>query len=112
MTGHYPCAGDTSVCLTVGEDHQAFVRASGELDIATADRLDDALQAAALCSTSIHLDLEHVRFMDARTVAVLVQRDNLCRREGGRLQLHNISGEPRRVLEICGLGRMIGQDQT
>jgi anti-sigma B factor antagonist len=108
MTRGYPYATHTTVQLTVTAGHEAYVRAAGELDIATADRLADALDAAALCASSIHLDLEHVRFMDARTVGVLARQDRVCRRAGGSLRLHNATGEPRRVLQLCGLENLLG----
>jgi anti-anti-sigma factor len=107
MRQNYPCPCQTTVQLTVTGGNEALIQASGELDIATAERLDDALDAAALCSSSIHLDLEHVRFMDARTVEVLAQHDALCRKEGGRLHLHNTTGEPRKVQQLCGLDRLL-----
>ena len=107
MSHAYAPGAETTVQLTVTAGHEALVQASGELDIATADRLRDALDAAALCARSIHLDLSQVTFMDARTAGVLAERARVCRRAGGTLQLHNIGSGPRRVLMLCGLGTLL-----
>lgn len=95
-----------TVQLTIA-DHEAVVTPAGEFDLATVHRLNDALDAASQCSSSIRLDFGGVTFIDSRTVDVLVEHARACARTGGQLQIHNSAGEPRKVLLLSGLRYLV-----
>ena len=49
------------------------VRVAGELDYARADALSDALAGAVRLDHDVHLNLNHLRFIDAGAAAVILQ---------------------------------------
>jgi anti-sigma B factor antagonist len=57
-----------------GPDPGAVVTVEGEIDIATAGKLDEALADAAERGGRITVDLSRVRFMDSAGVKVLFKR--------------------------------------
>jgi anti-sigma B factor antagonist len=73
---------------------------NGELDLATAPKLRTALADA---TGSVRLDLGGVTFLDSSAISVLVETHQRLDGASGRLVLHNLSDQTRRVLEIAGL---------
>ncbi len=85
--------------VTTDEDVQVFVL-RGELDVANAEEVKQALTAA---SGSVVVDLSELSFIDSSGLTALVHaRDDVCGR-GGRLVLRGANGSVRRVFEITGL---------
>jgi anti-anti-sigma factor len=64
------------------------VRVAGELDYARADVLSDALAEAVRLDHDVHLNLNHLRFIDAGAAAVIL-------RTAANLP------EPRRMIVVC-----------
>lgn len=75
------------VSLRDGGLDVAWVRAVGELDIATAPRLDQMLRTAELRARRLVLDLRELTFMDSCGVHVIVNASIRARRAGCRLVL-------------------------
>lgn len=98
-----PLDPQLSVAVVITESREAVVFPEGELDIANEERLEDILRAASMCTSSVHLDLSRVSFMDRRVAELLRRHAGHCERAGGRLRVRNTAGEPRRVLRLCGL---------
>jgi anti-anti-sigma factor len=92
--------------LTV-EDHEdrLVVAATGELDLATAGALEDAVLPAVRDGRHVVLDLRGLDFMDSSGVRVIVAAHVAAGEHDGRLSLVRLeAGTPiRRVLEISGL---------
>jgi anti-sigma B factor antagonist len=63
----------------------AWVRVVGELDIATAPRLEQMLRSAELCARRLVLDLRGVAFTDCSGVHVIVNASIRARQAGRRL---------------------------
>jgi anti-sigma B factor antagonist len=78
----------------------------GELDLATAPRLRDALIEAIDTGTHIVVDLELVGFVDSVGFGVLVGGLKRARTHGGDLVLVCSSRTVLRPLEITGLDRV------
>ena len=83
------------------------VSVTGELDLATAPRLRDALAAAlGRGRRRIVLDLLGVSFMDSSGLSVIVQAYKTIRADGG-LTIACATDMVCQVFEITGLGRVI-----
>jgi anti-sigma B factor antagonist len=59
-------------CLRTAADGEVRVTVSGELDIATAPELEDALRTAQRSATAVTLDINRLRFMDVRGLHVVL----------------------------------------
>jgi len=80
------------------------VEPTGELDIATAELLEAELRAVELSDAeTIVLDLSGLSFMDSTGLRVLLDFNERCGGDGGRLRV--ITGSPAvdRLLDIVGL---------
>ena len=76
----------------------------GELDIATSELLENELRAAEDSdAATIVLDLSGLRFMDSTGLRVVLDFNERCGGDGGRLRV--IAGAPavERLLDIVGL---------
>jgi anti-sigma B factor antagonist len=80
------------------------VSAAGEIDIATAPALDEALDAAvAEGNTRVAVDLEQVTFMDSTGLRSLITSDRRLTELEGDLVIIAPGGPARRLLEIAGV---------
>jgi anti-sigma B factor antagonist len=102
--------------ISVREDHlltvrsesdgcSLLVRASGEIDFASAAMLEEELGRALGCDASvIALDLGDVEFIDVTGLGVLVAAAERFREEDNRLSMWLGSGAAvRRLVELCGV---------
>ena len=117
----YPCGvvsqpreldvGDVSPALEVREirvGHRAVLAVSGELDLATADTLQTAVDAAiASGAAEIWVDLSHVAFMDSTGLRVLLRAQALLRARSKSFAVICPPGPVRRVFEVSGLDRSL-----
>jgi anti-sigma B factor antagonist len=87
------------------DDVSAVVAVVGELDLATAPTLSDALgRVAHRPGKTVRVDMERVGFLDSSGISALVEEQKRRAEAGGRLVLHRASDQVVRVLEISGLG--------
>lgn len=78
--------------------------ATGEIDLATAPQLADALTTLiGQGATLVVLDAADIKFIDSSGLRVLVTCGNAMTDAGGRLLIEGMSGAVQRVLEISGL---------
>jgi anti-anti-sigma factor len=77
------------------------IRVVGELDLAVADQLQEAIERARSDQTLI--DLADCRFIDSTGIAVLVRAHQSAAEEDCLLVVHSPSEQVLRVLEITGL---------
>lgn len=73
------------------------LKVEGELDLAVADRLKDALSRAE--ARAVLVDLSDCDFLDSTGIAVVL----LARRAGARIVLHSPSDQVHRILDTLGL---------
>jgi len=79
----------------------------GELDMASAETLQDAMRPIALEGRPIALDLGELTFMDSSGIRAIVDLASLMNGTGP-LVLSNVSVGVRRVLDIVGLDTLPG----
>lgn len=80
----------------------------GELDIATAPDLEQALtEATANSVTEIVLDLRELTFMDSSGLRTLAQANSSAQEQGVALSIIRGPRQIERVLEISGLGPLL-----
>jgi len=83
-----------------------IVSLHGELDMASAPRLADAL--VEIAGSTVVVDLSGLTFMDSTGISALVVARNRVLTEGqGELVVTRPAGMVRRALEIVGLGDWI-----
>lgn len=85
-----------STTMRAGEAH---VLAAGELDLATAHALTEAVEAVRERATSVVIDLAGVRFMDSTGLRVLLTLSAVL---GDGLAILP-SPEADRVIDVCGV---------
>jgi anti-anti-sigma factor len=79
------------------------IRVEGELDLAVADRLQDALDRAGSEYARILIGLENCEFIDSTGIAVIVRAHNRLAEEGRRVVVYGPTNQVLRVLSITGL---------
>jgi anti-sigma B factor antagonist len=92
--------------VSVSDDGlRAVLAAYGEIDLATVDRLRDAIdRAAATSAAEVWVDLSQVDFMDSTGLSALVVGH---RAFPDRFVVICPDGPPRRALEISGLHQVL-----
>jgi anti-anti-sigma factor len=79
---------------------------TGELDIDSASKLEEAVREGCASDTGLVIDLRKVTFMDSTGLRVLIVAGTLCEEMGHELRI--IPGEDiQRILEISGLDRVL-----
>jgi anti-anti-sigma factor len=108
-----PDAGSRSV-LTVEPvqlDGRCRVRCRGEIDISTADRLEEVLRQLSSTSPSdVAIELTEVTFIDSTGVNAIIAAHRALDRRGRTLRVLGASGAARRLFEITGVDRIVELD--
>jgi len=91
-------------------DAATIIYVRGEIDIATAGRLRDAIEPHMGPSQTIVLDLSDVEFMDSSCLQVLIQARTTLTADGGSLILRNPSAAAHRVLTVGGASDLLETD--
>ena len=84
------------------------VRLRGELDMNTVPDLDDAI--AGLDGEDLVLDCHELSFLDSSGISLLVRVHRRRQHNGHSLVLRNVSGLPRKAIELCGLADVLDLD--
>jgi anti-anti-sigma factor len=74
----------------------------GELDLATAGRLREVLQAQEAPNHVIELDLGELEFIDASGLAVVLEEHQRAQRDGFNLHVVVGTGMARRLIDFIG----------
>jgi anti-anti-sigma factor len=91
----------------------ALLAVAGEIDMATAPQLLDAILVAHQAGgTDVTLDLRDVPFMDSRGVAALVSAHRHLVDGQAELRLVNVCPAIAAVLDITGVGSLLGTDSA
>lgn len=91
-------------------DDTLVLSVSGEIDMATSPRLRAVLDKSVVRTQRMSLDFSGVSFMDSSGVNMLVWAARASREAGGALSMTGASQQVRRVLEICGVAKLVGLD--
>jgi anti-sigma B factor antagonist len=91
-------------------DGATVIFVQGEIDMATAGRLRDAIEPHMGAEQTIVLDLSCVEFMDSSCLKVLVQARGRLTDDGGSLILRNPSRVAHRLLTIAGVEFILAED--
>ena len=91
-------------------DEATVIHVRGEIDIATAERLRDAIEPHMGPKQTIILDFSEVAFMDSSCLHVLVQVRGRLTENGGSLILRNPSSAAHRVLTVSGASDLLEID--
>lgn len=93
---------------TSAVDGRAVVSLAGECDLAAREELTAALLAAVDSAPVIVVDLAGLRFIDSSGVHGLVTGHHAAQRQGRRLHVVNAGGAVAHVLEMTGIGDLLG----
>ena len=102
--------------LTVGHatgpppvDRRPVVRLAlrGDLCRFTVGEIRSTVLDLVVDGTDLVLDLGDVGFLDAAALALFVELHHESGRRGGRFVLEQVNRFPRKVMEICGLDRVL-----
>jgi len=77
----------------------------GQLDLANADRVRDALTRAG--GSSVVVDLANLQFLDSSGIAALLAARRRITQAGHGFELRGARGIVRRVLEVTGLSFLL-----
>jgi anti-sigma B factor antagonist len=91
----------------------ALVSVSGELDLYTSERLQQAIgEATSVGADTVLLDLSGVGFIDSTALGMIVQETKRLEGRGHSLLL--VTNDPRtvRVFEVTGLDRVLHRRAT
>jgi anti-sigma B factor antagonist len=83
------------------ESGQREIHVAGELDLAVAEQLREAIERSESAHTLI--DLSDCRFIDSTGIAVLVHAHQSSKSEGRLVIVHSPSDQVLRVFQITGL---------
>jgi anti-sigma B factor antagonist len=96
---------DGALSLHVEPDGDVIVvRAFGEIDIATAEGLEDELRnVLGRDGATVHLDLAHVDFIDSTGLRALLSVAKYSHSHGGGLRMRRGSGAVDRTIKLAGV---------
>jgi anti-sigma B factor antagonist len=93
-------------------DGATVIHIRGEIDIATCERLRDAIEPHLGALQTIVLDLSGVQFMDSSSLHVLVKARGRLTADGGSLILRNPSEAAQRLLTAAGAERLLDDEDA
>ena len=86
----------------------SLVSVSGEIDLHTAERLQQGIdEATSVGADTVLVDLSGVGFIDSTALGVIVQETKRLEGRGHSLVLVTNDPRTRRVLEVTGLNRVL-----
>ena len=89
-------------CTTVVEDGRIHIRPQGELDLAVAQELCDALDRAIASRTPATVDLAELTFIDSRGLSCFLAAAAAAREAGIALELLPGNAAVMRLFELTG----------
>ena len=92
------------------EGAETVIYVSGEIDMATCERLRDAIEPHLGPRQTVVLDLSGVEFTDSSLLSVLVQARGTLTADGGSLFLRNPSRAAHQLLTLSGMEHLLHPD--
>lgn len=94
-------------------DDQLVAVVVGDLDLYASVGFANALMAKLGSGTRrLLLDLHDLRYLDSSGVGALIRLLQKCRAEGGELRVVNLSGTPKKVLEMSNIISLLKQSPS
>jgi anti-sigma B factor antagonist len=91
---------------TAEGDRSALVTVTGDVDLATAERLAAAAQPLVRPDRDLVVDCSGIRFLDSAGLRVLLELNRRVHESGADLVLVGVAGPVARVLELGGVRGM------
>jgi anti-anti-sigma factor len=105
-----PAAYTCEVCTAAGSWRLTL---GGEIDLATVAVVEAVVRLAQADALTVWLDLGEVSFMDSSGIAMLTRAHQRAHRAANELALVAPSAPVRRLLELCGIDRVLRiEDQS
>jgi anti-anti-sigma factor len=82
---------------------QRVLQVHGELGLADVDRLEEALEEAAVAARDIVVGLEECEFIDSIALAASLRARDRLAEKGTRLVIAGPTGQVLRILKVSGL---------
>ncbi len=100
-----PVSGADLLTVRTAQDRSTFlITLSGDLDLASAVKLEHALVDAARSEAEeTVVDLSHLQFIDSTGLRLLVLANRSTQAAGRRFRLLRGSERMQRVFDVCGL---------
>ena len=90
------------------DDRVSTVRVRGEIDLAAADRLEQALQSVQDEPSEITiLDLREVTFLDSTGLRTITSADARARKDGHELRIVRGSDQVQKLLHVTGMDKIL-----
>ena len=91
-----------------GEPHAPVLEVHGEIDVATAAQLTQAIgEVLDRGVPRLLVDLAAVSFIDSSGMSALVRADLKAKALGTQMRIGNAAGNARRSIELCGLSSLL-----
>jgi anti-anti-sigma factor len=103
--------GCAQVHVEPTEDGGVTVRVSGDLDVASAPLVEDALVAHATRRDPVRVNLSAVSFCDCAGLSALLASDRALRAAGRRLRFVCLSAPVRRLLVLTRMDHVLALDR-
>lgn len=91
----------------VAEGDRVSVKVTGDVDLATADKVGEALLDALTKANEVWVDLSAVTFLDSTGIRALVQAHRKADSQGAKLYVHGAQQWVAKVLEVTGVGPLL-----
>jgi len=102
------------VSRSVGEAGEVFLTAAGEVDVGTVEvlreRTAEIIQEPGVAR--VVLDFGPLTFLDSSGIAALIAAHRLAGERGVEIDLVNVHGTVRHVLEVTGIVELFGSAPT
>jgi anti-anti-sigma factor len=107
-TEHYPLADEKFEVRSVQVGDDLCVLVSGELDLGSVDKLEEAIRVAEKATArAIVIDLTNLRFMDLTGLKVMVDAHTRSRQDGDRIRfLPSKYDVVRQLVAVTGASRI------
>jgi anti-sigma B factor antagonist len=89
------------------EDGRVTVKVTGDIDLATAEKVGEALTAALGTASEVRADLSGVTFLDSTGIRALVQAYRLAQSQGGSFYIVGAKHWVAKVLDVTGVGPLL-----
>ena len=90
------------------DDRVSTVRVRGEIDLAAAERLEQALQSVQDEPSEITiLDLREVTFLDSTGLRTITSADARARKDGHELRIVRGSDQVQKLLHVTGMDKIL-----
>ena len=90
------------------DDRVSTVRVRGEIDLAAAERLEQALQSVQDEPSEVTiLDLREVTFLDSTGLRTITSADARARKDGHELRIVRGSDQVQKLLHVTGMDKIL-----